>query len=247
MGAEITITLEESYKGVEKEIGVERERNCPECNGSGSEPGTTPETCRQCGGSGQIRQRQGFFSIATTCRLCSGTGQTITHPCSECNGSGKVVEEKKINIKIPAGISGGSRLRVSGEGSDGSNGGRSGDLYIGINVKPDKNFMREGDDLILNLNITFAQAALGHETDISTFWGKEKIKIPKETQTGTILKIKNRGFKSISGWGKGDFLIVINVKTPKNLSKKEKELFRELKEIEQKKMFSSSEKNSLFN
>jgi len=247
IGAEISITLEESYKGVEKEIEIEREINCPECNGSGSEPGTSPETCNHCGGSGQIRQRQGFFSIATTCRYCNGTGEIITHPCKRCNGNGKIVENKKINLKIPAGIESGNSLRVSGEGSEGTNGGRSGDLYIKIDVKPDKNFRREENDLILDLYITFSQAALGYDKEISTFWGKEKIKIPKEIQTGTVLKIKGKGFKSLSGWGKGDLLVVLTILTPQKLSKREKELFLELKKIEEEKKYSSSEKSRFFN
>lgn len=247
IGTEISITLEESYNGTEKDITVNREKRCPDCNGSGTEPGTSPETCNHCGGTGQVRQRQGFFSIATTCRNCGGTGKIITHPCKKCSGKGKVVDKKQLEIKIPSGIEDGSRLRVSGEGSDGTNGGRPGDLYIRVNVKPDKNFRRENDALILDLKISFSQAALGHEAEIPVFWGKEKIKIPKETQTGTILKIKGKGFKSISGWGRGDMLIGITVVTPQKLSKREKKILEELESIEQEKKFRSSEKSTMFN
>ncbi len=247
LGAEIYISLEDSYKGTEQEVEVEREKSCSECKGSGSEPGKSPEVCQHCGGSGQVSQRQGFFSIATTCRICRGTGSVIKFPCKKCDGSGKVPEEKKINIKIPAGITSGSRLRVSGEGNDGKNGGRPGDLYILINVKNDKKFRREDLDLIMDMEISFSQAALGHTEEIKTFWGKEKIKIPSEIQNGSILRIKGKGFKNISGWGRGDFLIAIEVKTPVKLSKRERQLFEELKKLEQKKAVSSEENRSFVN
>ena len=245
IGVETTITLEESFHGIEKEVAIEREVSCSTCNGSGSEPGTSPETCKQCGGQGNVRRSQGFFSISTPCHACRGKGTIIVHPCDTCSGTGREKMEKDIKINIPAGVDSGNRLRISDEGDGGHMNGRAGDLYILINVKNNENFRREGLDLIYNMEITFSQAALGEDISINAFHGKEKIKIPAEIQSGKIMKIRNKGFKNLNGWGKGDLLIVINVKTPTKLSKKEKELFRELKKIETAKNAGSEKKNPL--
>ncbi len=236
IGKEIDITFEEAYNGVEKNIEVKREINCDVCDGDGSEPGTSPETCRQCGGTGSVRRSQGFFSIATPCSVCNGTGQMITHPCNKCRGTGRSFENREIKVKLPPGVDTGNRLRVPGEGEGGYNHGSPGDLYVIINVEEHDEFEREGNDLIYKLDLTFAQAALGDEIKIETFYGKEKIKIPPETQTGKTFRIKGKGFKNPnSSWEKGDFLVVVSVVTPVKLSKREKQLFRELREIEQSK------------
>jgi len=247
LGLETAITLEESFNGVEKEVSVEQMTNCPACSGSGSEPGYSPETCRQCGGQGNVRRSQGFFSISSPCPACRGTGSVIAHPCRSCSGSGREKRKKKIKVDIPAGVNDGNRLRVSNEGDGGYMNGRPGDLYILIHVESDPNFRREGTDLIYDLNITFSQAALGDDIQIRAFHGKEKVRIPPETQSGKIIKIKSKGFKNLNGWGRGDLLIIINVLTPVELSKKEKDLFRELRKIETAKKAGSQEKNPLFN
>jgi molecular chaperone DnaJ len=247
-GLEVDLTMEESYKGVEKEVEVVRERNCNICDGSGNEPGYPSETCAQCGGSGSIRRSQGIFSIATTCPVCNGAGKIVTHPCKECNGKGRAMEKKKIKVTFPAGVANGNRLRMPGEGEEGYNGGRPGDLYIIINVEEHDYFRREDNDLIRELEITFSQAALGDEVKIKTFYGTEKIKIQQESQGGKIIRFKGKGFKNVNGWGKGDLLIILKVVTPTHLTRKERELFKQLREIEKQKSGEfSREDRSVFN
>jgi molecular chaperone DnaJ len=235
LGMDVNITMEEAYNGVEKELEVKREIGCPICDGSGSEPGRPIETCRQCGGSGKTHVSRGFFSIASTCPVCNGAGRIIQYPCKKCSGRGRSYETRKLKVNLPAGIDAGNRLRMTGEGEGGYNGGRPGDLYININVEEDDHFKRDGNDLIYNLDITFAQAALGDEVKIDAFHGSEKIKIHPESQSGKIIRIKGKGFKNVSGWGKGDFLVILNVITPTRLTRREKELFRELRKIEKQK------------
>jgi molecular chaperone DnaJ len=232
LGMEIALTLEETYLGVEKEVVVERERNCDACDGSGSAAGHDAETCRKCGGSGNVRVNQGFFSMATTCPTCRGNGKVVSHPCPKCHGHGRQRESKKIKVPFPAGIDEGNRLRVSGEGEGGRQGGSPGDLYVVVRVKPDKRFQRHGQDLLLPLPVSFAQAALGDQVTIQTFEGAEKIKIPPATQNGQILKIKNKGFHQVNRWSRGDLLVQVHVLTPRNLSRQETELFKKLREIE---------------
>ncbi len=247
IGLEISISLEESYNGVEKKITVSKEQNCTVCNGTGSEPGTSPEVCKQCGGHGSVRRSQGFFAISTPCPSCRGKGTIIVHPCNECSGTGRISKEKEIKVTIPAGVDNGNRLRVSEEGDGGYLNGRPGDLYILINVEKNKSFRREGNNLIYNLNISFSQAVLGDDILINAFHGTEKIKIPPETENGKIIKIKNKGFRNLNGWGKGDLLIIVNITTPSNLSKREKELFKELRKLELEKTSSTGKKRTLFN
>lgn len=243
MGMEVQLTLEEAYKGVEKSVEIEKETNCIHCDGSGSEPGKDPEVCQQCGGSGNIRRTQGFFSISTPCQICRGSGKVVTHPCQECQGKGRTLSKKEIKVAFPPGIDTGHKLRVSGEGEDGFNGGRPGDLYLIINLQDDRNFKRQENDLIYELEIAFSQAALGDEVKIKTYSGTEKIKIPPETQNNKVIRIKGKGFKNVNGWGKGDFLVVIKVSTPKKLSAAEKRIFKELREIELKKKQTAGKDN----
>ena len=232
MGLEINITLEQAYNGIEKELELKRERSCEICDGSGAEPGRPAETCQQCGGSGKTRINQGFFSIASTCSVCNGSGKIIRYPCKTCSGKGRTLETRKIKVTIPAGVDSGNRLRVGGEGEGGYGGGRAGDLYVILNVEEHDRFKRQDLDLIYQLDITFAQAVLGDEVKINTFDGAEKIKIHPESQTGKITRLKGKGFKQVNSWGKGDLLVVLNVITPTHLTKREKELFRELRDIE---------------
>jgi molecular chaperone DnaJ len=232
LGLEIALTLEETFLGVEKDVAVERERNCDACDGSGSAAGHDAETCRKCGGSGNVRVSQGFFSMATTCPACRGHGKVVSHPCPKCHGHGREREGKKIKVTFPAGIDEGNRLRVSGEGEGGRLGGSPGDLYVVVRVKPDKRFQRHGQDLLLPLPISFSQAALGDQVTIQTFEGAEKIKIPPATQNGQMLKIKNKGFHQVNRWSRGDLLVQVHVQTPRNLSRQEAELFKKLRELE---------------
>lgn len=232
LGLEVRLTLEESFTGSEKEIEVERERNCDACDGSGSDAGHGAETCRACGGSGSVRISRGFFSMATTCSSCRGSGRVVTHPCKKCHGRGRQQERKRIKVSFPAGIDEGNRLRVAGEGEGGTQGGPPGDLYIVARIQPDKRFQRHGQDLLLQLPLTFSQAALGDQVTIQTFAGAEKIKVPAGAQHGQILKIKNKGFHQVNRWSRGDLLIQIQIVTPHNLSRAETELFRKLREIE---------------
>ncbi|MCP5052148.1 MAG: molecular chaperone DnaJ [bacterium] len=235
IGMEVNITLEEAYKGVEKELEVERSINCDICDGNGSEPGRPLETCNQCGGAGKVRRSQGFFSIASACPVCQGQGKIIRYPCKKCDAKGRIAESRTIKVTIPAGVDNGNRLRVTGEGEGGSSGGRSGDLYVILVIEEDDHFRREGNDLIYELDITFAQAALGDDIKVKTFTGTEKIKIHPESQNRKIVRLRGKGFKNVNGWGKGDLMVILNVVTPTRLSKKEKELFRKLRDIEKDK------------
>ncbi|MCK4944282.1 MAG: molecular chaperone DnaJ [Candidatus Aminicenantes bacterium] len=235
IAVEVELSLKEAYQGIEKSITVQKEINCDICQGSKSEPGKSPETCKQCGGSGSIRRSQGFFSISTTCPVCKGNGKIISHPCQKCRGSGRISFSNEIKITLPPGIDNGNKMRMSGEGEEGINGGRPGDLYLIIQVREDEHLKRQDNDLIHELNITFAQAALGDEVKIKTFYGTEKIKILPETQNNKIIKVKGKGFKNVHGWGKGDFLIIIKIITPRKMTKREKELFKELRKIEKEK------------
>lgn len=232
LGLEVALTLEESFLGVEKEVEIDREKNCDTCDGSGSEPGKNTDVCSQCGGSGHVRVSQGFFSVATTCSSCQGRGKVIAHPCKKCRGQGRLREAKKIKVTFPSGIAEDNRLRVSGEGEGGREGGSPGDLFIMVKIKPDKYFQRHGQDLLYQLPVSFSQAALGDQVSIKTFEGTEKIKIPPATQNGQMLKIKSKGFRQVNRWSRGDLLIRINVVTPQNLSRQETELFKKLREIE---------------
>ena len=248
LGIEVNISMQEAYKGVEKEIEVPREQVCNICDGSGSEPGRPIDTCKQCGGSGQVRMSHGFFSIAQTCPVCNGAGKVISNPCQKCKGKGRIPETKHLKVTFPAGVDKGNRLRINGEGEGGFAGGRSGDLYVTINVGEDNKFKREGNDLIYELDITYAQAALGDEVKIETFYGSEKVKIHPESQNRKITRIKGKGFKDLNSrfGAAGDFLIILNVITPTNLTKREKELFRELREIELEKAADTSKKGKFF-
>ncbi len=227
------ISFKDSFTGIKKDISFLREQSCQECNGSGSEPGHQPEVCRQCQGTGTIQRRNGFFAISTICPLCQGKGKRVTHPCHACSGNGRVKQEKKLQLNFPPGVADGNKLRISGEGDAGGNGGPAGDLYILIRVLADDHFERDGDDLLTQIEITFSQAALGDEIELETFVGKEKITIEAGIQSGDEIKLRGKGFKSVNGWGKGDLRAFIRVQTPQKLSKQAKELFRQLRHLEQ--------------
>lgn len=229
---DLEITLEDAASGKDEKLRIPRLEKCDDCSGSGAEKGTSPETCGSCGGSGQTRYTQGFFSVMRTCSTCQGRGQIIRTPCKTCRGQGRVEREKTIEIKIPAGVETGSRLRVSGEGEAGVNGGPAGDLYIVLHIREHEFFERQGDDLYSVAPVTFSQAALGAELSVRTLDGEESLKIPAGTQTGTVFRIKGHGMPSLGGRGKGDLFVAVNVVTPKSLTKEQRKLMEQLAEVE---------------
>jgi len=240
----LNITLEEAAFGCEKTINFKRYDICDDCNGSGSMPGSKSETCRQCGGSGQVHMRQGFFSISRTCPVCNGEGRVITSPCKKCEGLGMSPKERKITVKIPAGVEDGQQVKVRNEGNAGKNNGPFGDLYVFITVEPHKKFTRNNNDLIVQAPITFPQAVLGAEITIETLDKKQlKIKVPAGTQSGTIMKVKGKGIKSLNGYNIGDLLIEIVVVVPKKLSNEEKELITKLDDLYKNKVIEMPEEN----
>lgn len=248
LGLEVRLTMEESFLGCEKEIPLSRDEVCQDCRGSGAEAGHAPETCRRCGGSGSVRHSQGFFSISSTCPECRGQGRKVTHPCPACRGRGLVNREKKVKVSFPAGIDSGNRLRLPGEGEVGIHGGPDGDLFLLVAVEEHERFRRRENDLLCELSLTFAQASLGDETKVQTFEGTENVRVPAGVQNGQVLRVKGKGFKNLGQWGRGDLLLEVRVMTPVNLSKREMELLRELRELEKKKSPAAViENQTLFN
>lgn len=229
---DLEISLADAATGKDEKLRIPRLEKCAECDGSGAEKGTVAEACVTCGGAGQVRYQQGFFSVMRTCSNCQGKGQIIRTPCKRCRGEGREEKEKTIEIKIPAGVETGSRLRVTGEGEAGVNGGPAGDLYIVLHVAAHEQFERQGADLYSAVPITFAQAALGSEIKIKTLDGEDDLKVPAGTQTGTIFRIKNEGMPNLGGRGKGDLFVAVTVITPKSLSKEQRKLLEQLADIE---------------
>lgn len=231
----MTLTFEDAVFGKETIIEIPREDTCNTCDGSGAKPGTTPETCSHCNGTGQqnVEQNTPFGRIVNrrVCHHCHGTGKLIKDKCRTCGGDGKVTKRKKINVKIPKGIDDGQQMRVSGEGEPGINGGPSGDLYVVFQVKPHDFFEREGDDIYCEMPITFAQAALGDEIEVPTLYGKVKLKVPAGTQTGTRFRLRGKGVQNVRGYGTGDQHINVKVITPTKLSDKQRQLLREFADI----------------
>lgn len=247
-GADLRYDMELSFLeaafGTETQITVDKMASCPSCAGSGCEPGTSPEVCRQCGGSGQISRSQGFFTVRTTCPHCRGKGQSIQHPCGNCRGNGKIRISKKVAVKIPAGVDNGSRLRLTGEGEAGSLGGPQGDLYVFIHVKPHEFFQRSNTDVICEIPISFIQAALGDKIKVPTLKGEKVLEIPKGTQPGELFRFHEEGIPSLRNGRRGDQIIRVDIKTPTNISKKQENLLREFAKMEENK-FSNKLKNIL--
>jgi molecular chaperone DnaJ len=233
---DLSLAFMEAAFGTETEIEIQKTESCPECHGSGSEPGTQPETCRHCGGVGQVSRSQGFFTVRTTCPTCRGNGQTITHPCAKCRGSGQVMVNKTVSVKIPAGVDHGSRLRLNGEGEAGNYGGPPGDLYVFIHVDPHEFFMRKDDDVICQIPISFVQATLGDKISVPTLNGNKKLEIPKGTQPGDIFYFHGEGIPSLRSRKRGDQIIQVDVRTPTNISKKQKALLKEFANLEGNKL-----------
>lgn len=228
----MTIEFKDAVFGKETDISIPRTENCDTCRGSGAKPGTKPETCSVCRGSGQqeVVQNTPFGRIVNRrpCSNCSGTGQVIKEKCGTCHGAGKVKKQRKIHVRIPAGVDEGAQIRLSGEGEAGTRGGPPGDLYIVIRVKPHEFFDREGDDIYCEVPLSFAQAALGDEIEIPTLSEKVKLKIPAGTQTGTYFRLKGKGVPRLRGYGQGDQHVKVTVVTPTNLTEEQKELLRQL-------------------
>ncbi|HZS03691.1 MAG TPA: molecular chaperone DnaJ [Blastocatellia bacterium] len=231
---DLEITLEQAAAGYKTQITVPRLESCDSCKGSGAAPGTSPVTCNQCGGAGQIRFQQGFFSVSRTCSQCRGTGRMITNYCKTCRGAGLLEKEQTLEVKIPAGVDTGARLRISGEGEAGPQGGPRGDLYVFIHVKEHDLFERQGTNLYVNVPITFSQAALGAEIMVPTLEGDVPLTIPEGTQTGSIFSIKGKGIVSLQGHGRGDLFAVTTVLTPAKLNREQRKLFEQLAALEEK-------------
>lgn len=231
---DLEITLEDAASGMTAQLRIPRLETCDTCKGSGAAAGSEPESCSTCQGSGQVRYQQGFFSVARTCHVCRGAGRVIKNPCKDCKGSGRVEREKQMEVKVPAGVETGSRLRVSGEGEAGTNGGAPGDLYVVIHVAEHEQFERQGSNLYEAVPISFTQAALGAEIMVKTLDDEEKLKIPMGTQTGTVFRLRGKGMPVLGGRGRGDLFVSVTVITPTTLTREQRKLLEQLAEVESK-------------
>lgn len=229
----LEVSLEEAARGLETRIRVPTMESCSTCNGSGAKPGTSPVTCTTCHGSGQVRMQQGFFSIQQTCPTCHGSGKMVKDPCGDCHGAGRIKNHKTLQVKIPAGVNTGDRIRLTGEGEAGAGGGPSGDLYVQIHIKPHSVFERDGDDLHCEMPISFATAALGGEIEIPTLEGAAKVRIPAETQSGKVFRLRGKGIRGIRSAAPGDLMCHVQLETPVNLTERQKELLKEFEAIAQ--------------
>jgi molecular chaperone DnaJ len=229
----VRITFEEAARGIEKELTIQNLTACSGCQGLGAKSKNGIQTCRTCQGRGQVLESRGFFSMSSPCPKCGGAGQVITDPCRECNGAGRKKEKQQIKVRIPAGVDTGMRLKMSGYGDAGEMGGPAGDLYIDIEVSEHETFAREGDDVLLELPLTFAEAALGCKKEVPTPFGETcRIVIPEGTQTGKTLRVSGKGFPNVHKQGQGDLLVHLNIETPVKLSDKQKELLRTFETLE---------------
>ncbi len=230
----LELSLEDAVFGSEVDIRVPTLETCSSCSGSGAKKGTAPTTCATCGGVGQVRMQQGFFSVQQTCPNCRGQGKTVNDPCPDCNGQGRLQKHKTLSVKIPAGVDNGDRIRLAGEGEAGVNGGPGGDLYVQVQVKPHSIFNRDDNDLLCEMPISIITATLGGELEVPTLKGRLKLKIPAETQSGNLFRLRGKGVKPVRGGATGDLLCRVKVETPVKLSSKQKELLREFeKSIQQ--------------
>lgn len=229
--ADINIELKDTIFGKSTEISVRKTETCDTCRGSGAAPGKQPVTCSACGGRGQLRYQQGFFSVARTCGTCGGTGQVITDPCKTCRGEGRVIREHQMRVEVPPGVEDGTRIRYQGEGEAGVFGGPRGDLYVILHLKEDAFYARDGNDLHCMVSISFPQAALGTEVSVPTFEGDYKLKIPAGAQSGQQIPIRNKGVPVLRGRGRGDLIVHVEVQIPKKLTVRQRELLEELATI----------------
>ncbi|MEZ5504096.1 MAG: molecular chaperone DnaJ [Halioglobus sp.] len=225
----LDISLEDAVKGTTVEIRVPSLSTCDTCDGSGAKKGSSPTTCGTCGGVGQVRMQQGFFQVQQTCPSCRGRGKTITDPCGTCRGQGRVEKTKKLSVKVPPGVDTGDRIRLSGEGEAGPEGGPPGDLFVQMSVRQHPIFERDGKNLYCEVPIPFVDAALGGDLDVPTLDGRVKLKIPPETQTGKLFRLRGKGVKPVRGGSVGDLLCRVVVETPVKLNKEQKALLEELR------------------
>jgi molecular chaperone DnaJ len=228
---DLEISFEEAARGVETTIQIPRLEQCDACHGSGAAAGSSPSRCQPCQGRGQLRYQQGFFVVQRTCGQCNGSGSIIANPCTACRGTGQMTHDRKLTVKIPAGISSGQRLRLYGEGESGALGGPAGDLYVVIQVQDHEFFRREGDDLSCELSIGFATLVLGGEIRIPTIDGDEPLKIPDGTDAGTIFRVRGKGVPNVSGRGRGDLHVLVQARTPKKLTKEQKAAIQQLAKV----------------
>lgn len=226
----LELSLEEAVRGITKEIKVPTLVGCDECHGSGAKPGSQPQTCPTCHGTGQVQMRQGFFAVTQACPHCRGKGKIITDPCRKCHGEGRYEKTKTLSVKIPAGVDTGDRIRLAGEGEAGENGAPAGDLYVQVHVKEHPIFVRDGNNLYCEVPISFTNAALGGEVEVPTLEGRLKLKIPPETQTGRMFRMRGKGVRSLRSGVEGDLICKTVLETPVNLSESQKELLRQLEE-----------------
>lgn len=243
----LEIDLEEAVKGTTTKIRIPTLVACDPCGGSGAKKGSAPVTCTTCGGVGQVRMQQGFFSVQQTCPNCRGKGKMISDPCPKCYGQGRIEETKTLSVKVPPGVDNGDRIRLSGEGEASPDGGPNGDLYVQMVVRPHKIFERDGKNLYCEVPISIADAALGGELEVPTLDGRVKLKIPAETQTGKLFRLRGKGVTPVRGGSTGDLLCRVSVETPVNLTKRQKELLKELHDsFEEEGSTQSPRKNSWF-
>ncbi len=250
-GADLRYTmemdLEEAVKGVEKQIRIPTLVACNTCSGSGAKAGSRPQQCGTCGGVGQVRMQQGFFSVQQTCPACHGEGSIIKDPCHDCHGRGRVEESKTLSVKIPAGVDTGDRIRLAGEGEAGVHGGPAGDLFVQVSVRDHAIFERDGRNLYCEVPVSFVDAALGGELEVPTLDGRVKLKVPAETQSGKMFRLRGKGVSPVRGGATGDLLCRIMVETPVNLSRKQKDLLREFQSsLDEKYEKHSPKKTSFF-
>jgi molecular chaperone DnaJ len=225
---DLEISFEEAARGSETTIQIPREESCETCQGTGAAPGSSPETCPQCKGRGQLRFQQGFLTIARPCHTCHGRGRVITKPCTSCRGAGRTTKERRITVKIPAGIATGQRLRLYGEGEHGAAGGPAGDLYVVVHVQEHPFFHREGDDLYCEVPLNFPTLALGGGVEVPTLDDPETVSVPAGTQSGARFKLRGKGMPNVSGRGRGDLYVLVRAAVPKKLTKEQKKLLEQL-------------------
>ena len=233
----VAISLREAAKGVNKTVKFKRQEVCGDCNGSGAAAGTKPVSCPDCGGVGQVRRSQGFFSITQTCPRCQGAGSSIESPCSKCSGRGRVRSDRELSFDLPAGVDTGSRLRLSGEGEPGDQGGPRGDLYVLVEVQLDEIFDRDGNHILCEVPISITQAMLGDTIRVPTLEGEADIKVPPGTQPGTSFRLRGMGIKDLRGYHTGDQMVTVQVEIPTRLNGEQKKLVKEFKEISNEKHY----------
>jgi len=234
---DLEISFEEAARGAETVIQIPRQETCETCSGSGSAPGSQAATCPQCRGQGQVRFQQGFFTVARTCPQCRGAGKIITKPCQTCRGAGRVTKEKKLTVKIPAGIATGQQLRLQNEGEGGTAGGPAGHLYVVVHVQEHPFFRRDGVNLFCEIPVNFTTVALGGDVQVATLDGTETVKVHEGTQTGTTLRLKGKGMPDVGGRGRGDLFATVQVRTPKKLSREQRKIVEQLADALPKEKF----------